>query len=262
MFNWLYSAPLPIVLPAFIAIFLVISAIGVLLLRPLAAKMFSGEQAWREILTLNLSTCVAFFALLMVLSVYSAAGNLVDARSKVSAEASAIAVLYREVQGFPQPTRGRLETEVKAYTEYIINVSWPQQRRGITPVGAIPLISSIQRTMLSFNPKTPVQQAVQASALSAFKDFVVARRQRVSATAEAIPVVLWVALVAGVLIIIFLTCLLPISTLRVHLLTSCTIALSASLILGVIAVMDHPFRGRIGISPDPYIVLLETRMRH
>jgi hypothetical protein len=262
MFELVYSASYAITGPAFVAAFVVFSALGVFLVRPLALKLLGSEGAWRELSTLALQICVTFFALLLALAAITAIGNYADARSKVSAEASAIAVLYREASEFPQPTRGALEKEIKSYTEYVVHESWPEQRRGITPTGAIGIVSGIQHTLFTFKPGNRTEEILLSSTVSAFQVFIDARRERISATREAIAGLLSAVLTIGVLFTIALTWFLPVEARAVHWLISGAIAVPASLILFTVAAMSHPFRGSSGIGPSPYLVLLETRMQH
>ncbi|GGO99674.1 bestrophin-like domain [Wenjunlia tyrosinilytica] len=262
MFELIYSAPYPLTGPVFVAAFVLFSALGVFLFRPLGARMLGQESTWREMVTLALQICVTFFALLLALAAITTVGNYADARNKVSAEASAIAVLYRGVSEFPQPTRGELQKEIASYTRYVVYTSWPEQRRGKTPTGAIKIVSSMQQTLFSFRPGTAAEGILLSSTVSAFQVFIDARRERISATGESIPGLLSAVLTIGVLITIALTWFLPVRTRAAHWLIAGVVAVPASLILFTIAALSHPFRGSAGISPSPYLVLLQTRLPH
>ncbi|KPH97884.1 Protein of unknown function DUF4239 [Actinobacteria bacterium OV450] len=262
MFNLIYSAPYAVTGTVFVAVFLLFAALGVLLVRRPAARMFSREQHWRAVTTLALQTCASFFALLLALAAITTVENHADARNKVSVEASAIAVLIRAASELPQPTRGKLEQEIASYVRYVVNESWPQQRRGKTPTGAVEIISGIQQTIFSFEPRTPKDEIILASSITAFQGLVEARRERISATSETLPRLLTTVLTLGVLITIALSWLLPVQSRGVHCLITGSITVTASLILFTIVALSYPFRGGVAISPSPYLVLLETRLPH
>ena len=43
----------------------------------------------------------------------------------VSTEAAAVASLFRDLDGYPQPLRDRLETLLRDYTRLVIDKEWP-----------------------------------------------------------------------------------------------------------------------------------------
>ncbi|MEW2586119.1 DUF4239 domain-containing protein [Streptomyces virginiae] len=260
MFDLIYSAPYAVTGLVFVAAFVLFSALGLLLVRPLAVKVFAPEAEWRTLTTVAFQASVSFFALLLALAALTTVENAVDARDKVSAEASAIAVLLRGVSAFPEPTRGKLEHEIASYVRYVVHESWPEQRRGKVPTGAVEIVSGIQETISGFEPKTPKDEVVLANTLSAFHGFIEARRERISATTVSLPALLKVVLTIGVLLTIAFTWFLPVQARSAHWLVSAAVAVPASLILFTIVALSYPFRGSDGISPAPYLVLLETRL--
>jgi len=53
-----------------------------------------------------------------------------DVSKIISQEATALAVLYRDVSTYPEPIRPQLQKQVRDYVEYIIHEAWPLQQRG------------------------------------------------------------------------------------------------------------------------------------
>jgi len=53
-----------------------------------------------------------------------------DVPKIISQEATALAVLYRDVSTYPEPIRPQLQKQVRDYVEYIIHEAWPLQQRG------------------------------------------------------------------------------------------------------------------------------------
>jgi len=50
----------------------------------------------------------------------------------ISQEATALAVLYRDVSAYSQPIRSQLQKELRDYVEYVIHEAWPLQQRGLS----------------------------------------------------------------------------------------------------------------------------------
>jgi hypothetical protein len=46
-----------------------------------------------------------------------------------SDEAASIAVLYRDLNGYPQPIGDDLKERIRKYTWFIVDKAWPAQRR-------------------------------------------------------------------------------------------------------------------------------------
>ena len=42
-------------------------------------------------------------------------------------------MLYRDVSGYPEPARSRLQGELRDYTRFVIEQAWPEQRHGRVP---------------------------------------------------------------------------------------------------------------------------------
>lgn len=56
-----------------------------------------------------------------------------DVSNVVSAEATAISSLWRDLGGYPRPLRDEAREILRGYIEQIIRGAWPQQRQGRIP---------------------------------------------------------------------------------------------------------------------------------
>src|SRR5258705_14006557 len=53
-----------------------------------------------------------------------------NASDLVSKESSSIGALFRDVSGYPEPTRTELRSKVREYTVFVIEQAWPAQLAG------------------------------------------------------------------------------------------------------------------------------------
>ena len=249
---WIYDIPLPVLGALFLAISVGLSTAGVLIMRPWSLKEFAHEEGWREHVVITLEGAFVFFGLLLALVTITAYENFRNARERVEAEAAELGSLYRDVSGYPQPLRGELQADLKAYVAYVIKDAWPQQARGIVPVGGVPLVTAFQDKLTAYNPVSQGEVALHGATLFKFNDFIKARRQRLHAVTIALPAAMWGVLIAGTLINIALSCLLPVASLKGHLLLSGAFASIIGLILFITAAMDNPFRGTFSVSPEAF----------
>src|SRR5207302_9549364 len=86
-----------------------------------------------------------------------------DVSKIISQEATALAVLYRDVSTYPEPTRPQLQKEVRDYVDYVIHESWPLQQRGQVASGAVDRLNRFQDSLIPLAPTTEVLQLLHAA---------------------------------------------------------------------------------------------------
>jgi len=255
VFYWIYDIPLAALAALFLAVFVGLSTVGVLITRPWSLKTFAEEEGWREHVVITLEGAFVFFGLLLALVTIQTYENFRNAREGVALEAAELGALYRGVSSYPQPIRGELQEDLNRYVTFVINEAWPQQARGIVPVGGVPLISEFQKKLTSYNPVTQGEIALHGATLFKYNDFIKARRLRLHSVTIALPAAMWAVLFAGTLINIGLSCLLPVESLKGHLLLSGAFASVVALILFIAAAMDNPYRGAYSVSPEAFEII-------
>ncbi|MFF7183614.1 DUF4239 domain-containing protein [Streptomyces sp. NPDC008121] len=259
--EWFTDVPTAVSLLAFLGFFLLFAAGGVMIFRRVSRLIFGMEGEWRDLATLCLQAGVTFFALLLALLSFAAYQNYTEARIAVSSEAASLAVMYREGSSLPEPDRGVLQADLRAYTAHVINKEWGEHRQGEAPESGQGHVRKIQNGILSFQGKTPAENNIQSALISAFKDFINARRQRLTAASVGVPGLLWSVLVMGVLTVIALTWFLPVNRARAHFFLSLSVAFAASLALYSIVAVDRPFKGSVSVPPTAFELVLGTTMR-
>jgi hypothetical protein len=76
---------------------------------------------------------------------------------KVALEASALAALYRDVSAYPEPDRSVLRADLREFTQNVIHVSWPLQRKGLMPWQTNELLWKFASHLMSFQPANSSQ---------------------------------------------------------------------------------------------------------
>ena len=108
-------------------------------------------------------------------------------------------VLYRDVGGYPEPTRSQLQRNLREYLEYVIHQAWPLQQRGQIPAGGVEQQNRFQALLLSFEPTTEGQKLLHAETLRAYDQMIEARRLRLDVVLTGLPGILWCVIVIGAL---------------------------------------------------------------
>jgi hypothetical protein len=256
---WIYDIPTELLGLIFAFAFASFAVGGVFITRKLRGSRVH-EEGWQEHVVIVLEGAFAFFGLLLALVAIAAYDNYTDARAKTATEASELGALYRIVSTYPQPIRSQLQADLREYTRYVIEKSWPLQRAGIIPTGAVPIVARFQDRLASFEPQTNGENAIYGATLSQFNDFVKARRERLHSVEVGLPAALWEVLIAGALLTIALTWLLPVKGLKSHLLLSVMSSLIVSLLIFITADMDHPFRGGFSVDAHAFEIIQHDLM--
>ncbi len=127
------------------------------------------------------------------------------------------------------------------------------------PRGGVTRADTIQVPLYSFEPKTMGQQAMHMETLRQYNSFIQARRARLGSVQNAIPSILWWTMGSGSLVLMGLMWLFDASR-KALLVLSGIAAFALGSMTGLIALMDHPFRGELSVSSDPYQLIIDSLM--
>ncbi|MGH3818678.1 MAG: hypothetical protein ACRDRE_13145 [Pseudonocardiaceae bacterium] len=256
---WIYDVPGELAGLSFAVAFIVFAIVGVFATRRMQ-NFFARQEGWREHVVVVLEGAFVFFGLLLALVAIAAYDNYTDARAKAAVEASELGSLYRIVSIYPEPARGQLQADLREYTSYVIEQDWPLQRRGEVPSGGVSLVTNFQNHLASFGSRTNTENVQYGVTLLKFNDFVRARQERLHLVEVRLPTAMWEVLIFGTLLTIAITWLLPVASLRAHLLLSGVSALVVSLSIFVTAAMDNPFRGDFSVAPHAFEIIQHDLM--
>jgi hypothetical protein len=260
MFYWIYDYPSEYIGALFAFVFVGTTLLGILLSRRMVHSWIHSERRANDMIAVTLATISVLYGLLLGLLAVGTYQNFSSVSDIVTKEASALAALYRDLGGFPQPIRGGLRDKLREYTRDVIEESWPLQRRGIVPTAGSDRITTFIDELLTYNPAEPGREIVYAETLRQFNNLVETRRARLANVTTGIPAVLWWVVAAGALINIALICMLDMQ-IHVHLLLGGAISLFLGIVIFVIAALDNPFRGEVSVGPEPIQLVYETLMK-
>ena len=180
----------------------------------------------------------------------------------ISQEATAIAGLYRDVSGYPEPTRTQLRQTLREYTDYIIHQAWPLQQRGNVPAGGVEIMNRFQGILIGFEPATEGQKILHAEALHAYNRLVETRRMRLDAAGTRLPGILWFVIIAGALVSLSSAFFFKLEDPWVHGIHVVLLAVFMGMIIFMILALDRPFVGDLGVRPDSYQLIYDHLMNN
>jgi hypothetical protein len=257
---WLYDIPANLLVLLIVGTFVILSLIGLGLTHrrihsgPLASLIENGTAGW------FFSGVTVMYGLTLGL-VTVATWNSFTAASQVSSDESAtIAVLYRDLTGFHQPEQDVLKSELRLYTKYIIEKSWPAQRRGQIHTGESNVLEVFQRLLLTTEPATTGQQIVHTEAIRAFNRVVELRRQRMESIQGSVPGVMWLVVLLGAVATIVSSYWFAVENFGLHALMTGMLAAMIGLLVFLMVSLDHPYWGEVSVGPEAYELVLKQVM--
>lgn len=258
---WIYSIPNWQLGLLTTAVFVAVATVGLLATRPLVRRLLDASGRHNDVTSYYIAAVGVLYGLALGLIAVATYQNYTDVDGKAAREANALAGLYRDLDGYPEPLRGVLEDRLRAYTKFVIENDWPAHRRGEVIDGGAEILEDFENRMMAFEPVKEREKIVHAEVIDTLDQVVEARAARVQAVGTALPGVLWGVMLVGAALNVGLTYLFWVENLRLHLVLVAAFSASIALLVFLTAAMDNPFRGEFSVSPDAYQSVLDTVMR-
>jgi hypothetical protein len=254
---WIHDLPHWLVGLAIMTIFVAGALGGFVVTRPWMRRRGLHELIDNGVIGWIFSATLSIYAITIGLTAVASWTGYVAAANVASLEAAEIAALYRDLGAYPQPARDTYRGRLRDYLKFVIDTSWPAQRRGEIPHGGTRALTTFQDALFAFEPTTDGQRAVHAEALQVFNRLVEARRQRLDVVDQAVPGALWAVLLLGAVLAIAGSYVFSIESVGAQALMIALLATMIALLVFFIAVTDRPYRGTMGIPPSAYELVLD-----
>lgn len=261
MFGWVFDVPLWILGPALVLLLSGVSVGGLLLVRRRILPRLRIPDHESHFIGTMVHSIMVFYGLLLALIAVNVFETYAKASELVSAEASAIAMLYRDVSSFPEPTRSGLQSGLRDYVEYTIHEAWPVQRTGRVPKAGVARVDSVQARLAAFEPSTEGQKALHAEAWRAYNHAIETRRARLEEVTKGLPAVMWMVVVLGAVISLAAATFFKVEDVRLHTILVTLLATFIASVIFIMLAMDQPFRGQLGISAEAYELIYDHLMK-
>jgi len=256
------DAPAFILGPAIIVSLAAVSLVSLLLVRRFVLPRLRLKESDSEFVGAMVQSVMVFYGLALALIAVNVWQTYNDVSKTVSTEATAFATLYRDVGGYPEPIRSQVRAEIGGYVDQIIHGAWPIMRKGQVPTEGVQWMDRVQAHLFAFEPATEGQKILHAETLAAFNRANLARRLRVDAVGTGLPGVMWAVILIGAVISISASFFFRVDDGRVHALLVGLLAALMGLVIFMTVVLDHPFRGDLGLTAEPYQLVYDQLMKH
>jgi len=257
---WIYDLPNWLLCVAIVTVVVSLALIGLFISRPLVRRIVGASSKHNDIVGVFLGAMGVFYGLALGLIAVATWENYTEVDKVVSIEAAAVTSLYRDLDGYPQPLRGRLEAMMRDYTRVVIDKEWPAHKRGIALEDGDGILDRFENEVMSFEPTREREKIAHSEVLRSLDTVVEQRRLRLQAVSTGLPAALWLVVLIGGLLNGVLTYLFWVENLWLHALVVAILAFFIALLIFFTAAMDNPFRGEFSVSSEAFQTILEKVM--
>ena len=251
-FFWLYNLTH---LELYTIIFITFSSFSVfgylLAKKPLTKYFHSKNIEINDVISHFTGIVGIFFGILIGLVAVGVWENYNSCQEKVDAESGNAMSLYRDCSGLPFQVSREIKNDIKNYLKNVIKKEWPQAKKGIIPLAAIDDFNKIQYDLVVFNPVTERDKILYKLCLDKFSIFANSRRERVYASANGLPPIVWIVTIIGCIVLISISWFFETDT-RLHIIMSLIVGILLSTVIFMIIALDWPFRGTLSIDTGAY----------
>jgi hypothetical protein len=246
---WVYNLPNWLFELLTVGVFVGFSLAGLLPSRKWVSRVHV-QQSHNDIVGFYLAGITVLYGVTLGLLAIGAWTTYTDTESRVAQEAAALASLYRSVNSLPEPQRTVLHAELRDYTRRVIEVSWPEQRRGILPSENSVSLDKFQADFKALEPSTESQKVLDALISRQFDALEESRSIRLDTVTSELPTPLWTLILVGAVICIIVTWFFDMKSRQMHIWMTVFFSGLIGLMIFMIAALDNPYRGKISVSPE------------
>ncbi|MFG2875155.1 DUF4239 domain-containing protein [Streptomyces sp. NPDC048337] len=239
---------------------LAVLMVGAIVLVAVAGSAFArrrfprlAEGEHNEMIGVVLGMFGAIYGIILAFVVVTLWTQLDHAQTVVSQEATDVSLVVRDTRAFPSAERARVDRAVHDYVHAVVEVQWPLMKEGAPSFEATSKqVGAMYDALQAYDPNSARDQAFYGEAVSRLNEAAAMRRERINIATTELPVLLQVLVYGGALVIILLTFLYGLRSLKMQFLFVATVAGLIGFSLLLVLVLDRPFAGDLNVSPQPF----------
>jgi hypothetical protein len=204
----------------------------------------------------NFQVIGTLYAVLLAFVVVTVWQQFQTASDTVDLEAIKLRDLFRDAAEYPAAERVRLRRQLRAYAEAVVSDEWPAMARGTESQHAWQEYDKLWEIYHELRPGDVTEVPVAIETLRRMNELGERRNLRLLHSKASIHPILWFGLITvGVLNIGF--GYFFVTRLRAQVFMTAVFSGTIALLVFIIIVLSHPFRGYGGISPEPFARALD-----
>jgi hypothetical protein len=260
-FYWIYNMPNWQFFLLCMAFFVGFSLLGAFLFRQFFESWMGLKASNNEVIGNFLSVSGLFYGITLGLISVGTFENFQQAGTSVSAEATALNGLYRDVNLLERAEKLEMKIILKDYAQYMVGEGWKLQQQGVIPNGTSKIVNRFEFFLANYKIESEKDKIVFAEVVHQNNKLSDARRERINLVQQGLPAAVWLVLFVGAFVVVSLTWLLVIANKKLDIAVNVLCGVLLGSLIFLIAAMDNPFRGEFSVSPQPFQLLIDGVMK-
>jgi Protein of unknown function (DUF4239) len=253
--EWLGQLPTIQAAPIAMAAAAILSIAGLLVFHRLVPHHLRSMH--NDVAGFTLAIAGVIYAVLLAFIAVAVWQGYGQADVMVQTEANLVGDLYRDTAGLPDAQASKLRHLLYVYAETVVQEEWPALAAGSDEDAAgWQLLDSTHLTLVQLHPQDLGTASVQAGMLRSLNELYDARRGRFHSASVTLPPVLWWNLLAGAALLLVFSYLFGVPNLAMHAAMVSLLGATIGLVLVLIVLLAHPFRGDNHISAAAFNTLI------
>ena len=261
MIYWLYFVPLWLSGLITVLVFCAFGIIGLLLTRKWVPSLHHVSVSYNDIVGWYFGSITVLYGITLGLLMVGDWTTHSETQERVDAEASTLAAFYLDVSRYPEPSRGRLQNDLRRYARQVIDVAWAEQQKGIIPRGNVATVANLANDLAAFEPATEEQKILDRETYDRFNELVERRRSRLLGGTAGLSGALWALVYLGAVLNIAVTWCFHLHNQKMHLWMTAMFSSLLGLMIFLLSAMDHPYLGKMSVSLQPFQLVYDDLMK-
>ena len=198
------------------------------------------------------SSSGVLYSVFLALITVNAWQDFSDVQTSIEAEAYTIGDLYRDLQGVPGQDSQEMQSLLRTYVNTVLNEEWPAFRLGERNFAARGVLDDLFTKAGELEPHSLGEQTLHIEVLRLLNTVTHNHRILGDSVDESVMPMLWVVVWIGGLLNLAINALSASGRRGFDYFLLCTFAVNIGLVITLIYVLDHPFKGGVHVSNDPY----------
>jgi hypothetical protein len=261
MIYWIYDLPIWLFGALTVLTFCAFGLLGLVATRRWAPSLHHATLSHNDIVGYYFGAVTVLYGITLGLLMVGVWSTFTGTEEKVDREAGALAALYLDVSHYPEPNRDRLQNDLRDYARQVIDVAWPQQKKGIIPKGNLAIVGVLAYDLAAFEPASEGQKVLHEESYHQFNELVQRRRSRLLGVTAGLSGALWALVLSGAVINIAVTWCFHLHNRRMHLWMTAMTSSLLGLMIFLLAAMDRPYMGKLAVSSQPFQFVYDQLMK-
>jgi hypothetical protein len=198
-----------------------------------------------------------FYGVMVAFVVFVTWSGYSDATKNLEMEANEVADIFHSTQAFSDSARRTIRQGLMDYVVSVYGDELKRMSQGEIALHSGKALPTLLTHFYQMDEKSIPNRELYAETLKRLNDLAQYRRLRIFAGNDTVPLAIWLVLFVGAVFTVSYTFFFGMKNIKAQYVIATTLTVTITLILYLIYVLDHPFRGTSKVSAQPLKDVME-----